>query len=74
MIGGAIAIFGMLPLANPQRWEKWVALLLGLCLMASPHLLDFSDVTALNWTAVIAGVIVVIFSGWVLIAGGDIRL
>ncbi len=73
MIGGAIAIIGMSALANPQRWEEWVALVLGLCLMASPHLLDFTDVTALNWTAVIVGAIVAIFSGWVLVAEGDIR-
>ncbi|MDX8449468.1 SPW repeat domain-containing protein [Mesorhizobium captivum] len=66
ILGGAIAVVGLSSLANPHRWEESVEVVLGLCLMASPHVLGFNDATALTWAAAVAGAIVVVFSGWAL--------
>ncbi|PTE07067.1 hypothetical protein C9427_28650 [Mesorhizobium helmanticense] len=35
--------------------REWAEVVLGLCLIASPHVLDFRDAPELAWIGVIAG-------------------
>lgn len=45
-----------------KRWQDWVALVLGLWLLASPWLLGYSALQAASWNAVILGVGIAVFA------------
>lgn len=45
-----------------RHWQDWVDLLLGLAVLASPWLLDFSASAAPTWNAVIVGSAVILLS------------
>ena len=45
-----------------RHWQDWADLLLGLAVLASPWLLDFSTRAAPTWNAVIVGSAVIILS------------
>ena len=48
--------------ATQQHWQDWAGLLLGLAVLASPWLLDFSASAAPTWNAVIVGSAVILLS------------
>lgn len=45
-------------------WLSWLNALLGLLLIASPFLFQFTDLSAAYWNNIIVGVIVAILSAW----------
>lgn len=49
---------------NQTVWLSWGNVVLGLVLIVSPFLLQFTDVSAAYWNNIIVGVIVVILSAW----------
>jgi hypothetical protein len=59
-----IAVFSVAALVNFAEWEEWVNLVVGLWLVISPWILQFSAVTSAMWTAVIIGVIVAVLAAW----------
>lgn len=69
VVGAAVAILALVALYAFNAWEEWVNVALGLWLFVSPWLLGFSTSAALTWNAVIAGLLVVAFAGWVLYEG-----
>lgn len=44
ILGVAVAAFAIGALAVPRIWEEWVNLVLGIWLIVSPYLLQYSDV------------------------------
>jgi len=45
-----------------RHWQDWADLMLGLAVLASPWLLDFSNSSAPTWNAVIVGSAVIVLS------------
>lgn len=45
-----------------RHWQDWADMLLGLAVLASPWLLNFSDIAAPTWNAMIVGSVIVILS------------
>ena len=69
VICGAIAlVLAVAALTAYRMWEEWVDVVLGLWLIASPWILNFSTVRPALWSAIISGAIIVIAAGWNLIA------
>lgn len=58
IFGSAIVVFSAWALAQPQRWEEWINLVIGLWLIAAPFLLGFSTDAGAAWNHVVVGVIV----------------
>ena len=67
IVGIAIAVVALAAVFVFSLWGEWVNLALGTWLCLSPWLLGFGTSTALMWNAVIVGMLVFAFSGWVLI-------
>jgi hypothetical protein len=62
-IGGIIiAIMGIAALVQFAEWEDWIALIVGLVVIASPWWMGFAGVHAAVWTCVVLGVIVALAS------------
>ncbi|MCK6599088.1 MAG: SPW repeat protein [Bdellovibrionaceae bacterium] len=63
IVGLVIAISAGLALQDLKPWEEWVNLILGVWMMLSPWALGFSIDKNLLMNSVIAGAVVVVFSG-----------
>jgi len=66
IIGLAVAIIAVVAAYAWSAWEEWTNVVLGGWLLISPWVLGFSAATGLMWNAVITGVLIVVFAGWVL--------
>jgi hypothetical protein len=64
IVGVLVAALALAALFAFQVWEEWVNVVLGVWLIVSPWALGFSGFAPLTWNAVIAGLLVVVFSGW----------
>lgn len=58
IFGAAVAVFAVWALAQPQSWEEWLNLIIGLWLIAAPFVLAFSSDTGATWNHIIVGVLV----------------
>ena len=59
ILGIAVAVFAIWALANPQKWEEWVNVVLALWLILAPFVLGFYHTeAAATWNQVILGVLV----------------
>lgn len=68
VISGAIAlILAIAALTAYRMWEEWVEVVLGLWLIVSPWVLNFSTSRPALWSAIISGAVIVISAGWNLI-------
>lgn len=62
IVGAAFAIFALIALGKPDRWEEWVNVVIGAWAVISPWVLGYAAVTAATWNAVIVGAIVLLVS------------
>jgi hypothetical protein len=69
--GLMIAATGIVAFGAYQIWEEWVNILLGLWLVISPWVLNFTHVTVFTWNAVAAGAIVLTLSAWALLTAPE---
>ena len=69
--GLMIAATGIVAFGAYQIWEEWVNILLGLWLLISPWVLNFTHVTVFTWNAVAAGAIVLTLSAWALLTAPE---
>ena len=67
LVGFAAVVVAGAALYAPQAWEEWVAVALGVWMIASPWVLGFSTVTVLMWLAVICGAIITVMAVFVLL-------
>lgn len=58
LVGLAAAGVAVAGLIAYRVWEEWVAMGLGVWLMASPWVLGFSEISVATWIAVICGLII----------------
>ena len=65
-LGILITFCALAGLAEFRLWKEWVNILLGVCLLISPWFLRFTGLTALAWSAVVSGTIVVVCACWAL--------
>lgn len=64
IFGIAILALGLAALYAYRVWEEPVDAILGLWVIVSPWVLGFGDVTAFAYTNVVAGLVVLVFAGW----------
>ncbi|NLS20408.1 hypothetical protein HGP16_28155 [Rhizobium sp. P40RR-XXII] len=64
--GLLVAALGGLAYASRYVWEDRLDVLLGLWLIVSPWILEFTDRVLLTWNALLAGLLLTILAVWVL--------
>lgn len=70
-VGGALLALSALEgyAKDNQRWEYWLAGVLGLGLIFAPFVLGFSTIAAAFWTSLIVGLGTVVVAGTKLFSG-----
>ena len=64
-IGGVIAAgLALVALARFAEWEEWLSVALGVWLIVSPWILNFSTNPEALWTTLIAGLLIGAFAAW----------
>lgn len=58
IFGLAIAVLAIGAISQPQKWEEWTNLAIGVWLILAPFVLGFSGETGALWNHVIIGVLV----------------
>jgi hypothetical protein len=58
VFGIAVVLFASIAVARPQMWEEWINLVLGICLILSPFVLQFGTDTVARWNHIVLGVLV----------------
>lgn len=73
LLGAAIVVFASFAVNMPQVWEEATNVLLGIWLMVSPWVLDFSAHTAASASTMLIGLLVTIFALWAMALDTDVR-
>jgi hypothetical protein len=74
LVGAAVVLLSVVAALAYQAWEEWLTAALGAWLVASPWVFGFTDATAMTWSTIVAGVAIVLVSGWTALispAGDD---
>lgn len=65
VLSGLVALgLGGIALMAYRKWEEWLAIALGLWLVASPWVLHFASVPNARWNALFNGLLIVVAAGW----------
>ena len=72
ILGIAIAAIALFAVLKVRAWEEWTNLVLGVWLVISPWVLDFSAMYTAMWNAVIVGLAVALLALWTLATDRDI--
>jgi hypothetical protein len=64
--GLIVAALGGLAYASRYVWEDRLDVFLGVWLIVSPWILQFTDHALLTWNALLSGLLLMILAGWVL--------
>jgi len=67
-----IATTAIAALFRVKAWEEWANLVLGVCAVASPWVLRFSESVAATWNSVIIGIVIAALALWALGTDRDI--
>lgn len=71
VIGVAMLALALTAMFLPRAWEEWVALVLGLWLIASPWALAFSAISIAKTSMIATGIVIAALALWVLLADKD---
>lgn len=65
VLGGAIVGVSLLEgiSEGKERWEYWVAAVVGIGAMIAPFILNFGNFTAAMWTSITVGVLLTVIAG-----------
>jgi hypothetical protein len=67
VFGALIAAVAIWALVQPQRWEEWTNIALGVLLVISPFVLGFyTTANSVAWNDIIVGALVAADAGWAL--------
>jgi SPW repeat len=67
IVPGILITFGAISgLAEFRSWKEWANILLGIWLLITPWFLHFRGGTALSWSAVVSGAVVIVCACWAL--------
>jgi hypothetical protein len=67
LLGAAIIVFAGIAIYLPKVWEEALNIVLGLCLLASPWALSYTEQSRPTTNAVIVGLLVTIFAVWAML-------
>jgi hypothetical protein len=67
ILGVAIIVFAGIAVYMPKAWEEALNIILGLCLLASPWGLSYTDQPKPTLNAVITGLLVTLFAVWAML-------
>ena len=67
VIGIVLAAFAVTEVFLPEPWEEWSEVVLGLWLIASPWVLEFTNAPVAMRNAIACGAIVAVLGAWVLL-------
>jgi hypothetical protein len=65
-IGIVLGAFALTEMFIPEAWEEWSELVLGAWLIASPWVLEFTDMRVAVQNAVACGLVVSVLALWVI--------
>lgn len=66
IFGAVIAVMSVWALSNPQRWEEWVNLVVGVWVLIAPFVLLFTAQTGATWNHIIVGIVVAVDAIWAM--------
>lgn len=67
LFGSIIAVLSGVALFQPEVWEEWVNLALGLWLFIAPFIFGYASGGMLMWVSVIAGILIAADALWAII-------
>lgn len=67
LLGAAIIVFAGIAVYMPKAWEEALNIILGLCLLASPWALSYTDQAKPTSNAVLTGLLVTLFAIWAMV-------
>lgn len=67
MLGLAIVVFAGIAVYIPKAWEEALNIILGICLLASPWALGYSDQVRPTTNAVVVGLLVTVLAVWAML-------
>jgi hypothetical protein len=65
-IGAVLVSFAMVSLFVPEPWEEWSEMVLGLWLIASPWILEYTALRVAVQNSLISGGVIVVLALWVV--------
>jgi SPW repeat len=66
-LGLAIVVFAGIAVYMPKAWEEALNIILGICLLASPWALGYSDQTRPATNAMVVGLLVTVLAVWAML-------
>jgi hypothetical protein len=66
LIGAGVTLFAAIALTNPEMWEEWVNLILGVWLIVAPLVLGFRDDVVPTANHFIVGLLIAGDALWVM--------
>ena len=66
VLGAVLVGFSVTEFFIPESWEEWSELVIGLWLMGSPWILEFTGIPAAAQNAVASGFLITVLAVWVL--------
>ena len=67
LLGAAIIVFAGIAVYMPKAWEEALNIILGLCLLASPRALSYTDQPKPTSNAMIIGLLVTLCAVWAMV-------
>jgi hypothetical protein len=67
ILGLAIVVFAGIAVYMPKAWEEALNIILGICLLASPWALGYSDQARPATNAMIVGLLVTVLAVWAML-------
>jgi hypothetical protein len=67
ILGLAIVVFAAIAMYMPKAWEEALNIILGVCLLASPWGLGYSDQARPTTSAVVVGLLVTALAVWAML-------
>jgi SPW repeat len=73
ILGAAIIVFAGLAVYLPRAWEEAINIVLGICLLASPWALSYTDQARATTNAATVGLLVIAFGIWAMLEDTRLR-
>jgi hypothetical protein len=73
VLGLAIVVFAAIAMYIPKAWEEALNILLGVCLLASPWVLGYTDQGAPTRSAVVVGILVTGLAVWAMLRDAAVQ-
>ncbi|MFV1984025.1 MAG: SPW repeat protein [Thiohalomonadales bacterium] len=58
IVGSAVILFSIAAITKPRMWEEYINIALGVWLLSSPFIFDYSHLTAPAWNQILVGLLI----------------